>query len=135
MWWWTYIVISQTLARLLTHVPGELAGVSQARPVTPSDEMPSAAQLTDACRDLIDRSHTAGLLTTAAPREPKLADDPRPEGIRMTVSDRMRTAGHHFVGFDAANRPETGLSRLDRDRAAPTTPIPTSAERSASHRQ
>jgi lysophospholipase L1-like esterase len=91
--------------------------------VTPPDDMPSVAQLTEAYQELIDRGHAAGLqviLATVTPLDPEQAVDPSREGFRLAVNDWIRTASHQkFVDFDAAIRSETDPSRLEDKYAAP----------------
>jgi lysophospholipase L1-like esterase len=90
--------------------------------VTPLDEMPSLAQLTDSYQELIDRAEAAGLqviLATITPLAPELLADPAREGIRMALNGWIRTSGHQFVDFDAAIRSKTDPSRLEDEYAAP----------------
>lgn len=90
--------------------------------ITPLDEMPTLAQLTDGYRELVDRARKAGLtvlLATVTPLAPELAGDPGREDFRLAVNEWIRTSGHEFVDFDAAIRSEADPSPPEDGYTAP----------------
>jgi lysophospholipase L1-like esterase len=95
--------------------------------VTPTEEMPTAAEVIGAYQELVHRSQTAGLevtLATTTPLSPELAGDTVREGIRVALNDWIRTSGHTVVDFDIALRSEDDPARLDPRYAAPDNTHP-----------
>lgn len=89
---------------------------------TSMDEMPTLEQLIAGYQELMDRARARGLaviIATVTPLDPMLEADPRREGLRRSVNDWIRSAGHEFVDFDAAIRDGTVPTRLATEYAAP----------------